>query len=115
MKKIILMVAIVFSFCGTTIWATHKNVVNEETMCSSERYESMDRSVDLFYVYNGRLALANSYKLYKGINTCDAYYVYKYPDYCALRRNTKSTFKGVDVSNFGWVCYQGSETYFCNF
>ncbi len=120
MKRIFMTIA-VMAIC-LAVFATNEiptqkrpyGLENKEDVVNSE-YEYVRKVSALEVKRNGSGAYWDL-KLYKGIYTCDNYYVgYSGAQY-AVRDNSYSTYKGNDVSEYRYLAYgdQGS-VYFFNF
>lgn len=107
---------------GLAVFATNEiptqkqpyGLENKEDVVNSE-YEYV-RKVSVYSVDRDGRGAYFDLKLYKGIYTCDNYYVGHSSAEYAVRDNSYSTYKGHDVSEYRYLAYgyQGS-VYFFNF
>lgn len=102
MKKITLSIIAAFALvCGFAF--TNTAIANEsatEVTATDSKYERV-RGISAYASGYG----SRNWYLFKGVNTCDDYYVHDGNQYCAVRKNTNK-----EMSQYSYVFYAGSGT-----
>lgn len=115
MKKILFLALIALTGAAMAN-AVDNSSKTEVVISASESYEAVG-NVSVVGVGKDGLGFRTKMTLYKGVNTCDAYYLkegtttYYYP----VRKNRHTKFGNCDVSAYEWMCTIGSTTYFFNY
>lgn len=81
---------------------------------SNEKYEAVGK-VSVYGIPNKGWAISCECTIYRGTNTCDAYYLKDDTYYYPVRENKHKTFKNEDVSGYDYMCTIKNWTYFFNY
>lgn len=114
MKKILIALFVLSGGIGTVAYGLP--TTSELTSQAAEKYEKIGKV--RVYAYSSNLHwFYDSRPLYRGVNTCDAYYFYDTIDgyYYPVRKNSHTEYLNKDVSGYKWMCTIGDTIYFFNY